>query len=103
MKYRSNFNVLDPIKLANKELRFSDPPVYMIKSPIATQANATSANGCHCDHRYGSAAPCHVLTETIRHRTWDPFRSETSSFTVHRKAGVTPTNTYLGGALRFEP
>jgi hypothetical protein len=30
MKYRSNFNVLDLIKLANKELRPSDPPVYMI-------------------------------------------------------------------------
>ena len=30
MKYRSNFNVLDLIKLANEELRPSDPPVYMI-------------------------------------------------------------------------
>jgi hypothetical protein len=30
MKYRSNFNVLDLIRLANKELRPSDPPVYMI-------------------------------------------------------------------------
>ena len=30
MKYRSNFNVLDLIKLANKELRPSDTPVYMI-------------------------------------------------------------------------
>jgi integrase len=28
--YRSNFNVLDLIKLANKELRPSDPPVSMI-------------------------------------------------------------------------
>jgi hypothetical protein len=28
MKYRSNFNVLDLIKLANKELRPSDTPVY---------------------------------------------------------------------------
>ena len=30
MKYRSNFNVLDLIKQANKELRPSDPPVYMV-------------------------------------------------------------------------
>jgi len=30
MKYRSDFNVLDLIKQANKELRPSDPPVYMI-------------------------------------------------------------------------
>jgi integrase len=30
MKYRSNFNVLDLIKLANKELRPSDPPLYMV-------------------------------------------------------------------------
>jgi len=30
MKYRSNFNVLDLIKLANKELKPSDTPVYMI-------------------------------------------------------------------------
>jgi len=30
MKYRSNFNVLELIKLANKELRLSDPPVYLI-------------------------------------------------------------------------
>ena len=30
MKYRSNFNVLDLVKLANKELRPSDTPVYMI-------------------------------------------------------------------------
>jgi hypothetical protein len=32
MKYRSNFNVLDLIKLANKELRPSDPPVYFRSS-----------------------------------------------------------------------
>ena len=30
MKYRSNFNVLELIKLANKELRLSDPPGYLI-------------------------------------------------------------------------
>jgi integrase len=30
MKYRSNFNAIDLIKLANTELRPSDPPVYMI-------------------------------------------------------------------------
>jgi integrase len=30
MKYRSNFNVLNLIKLANKELRPSDPAAYMI-------------------------------------------------------------------------
>jgi integrase len=30
VKYRSNFNVLDLIKLANKELRPSDTPAYMI-------------------------------------------------------------------------
>jgi len=30
MKYRSNFNVIDLIKLANKELRPSDPAAYMI-------------------------------------------------------------------------
>jgi hypothetical protein len=30
MKYRSNFNVLELIKLANKELRLTDPPVYLI-------------------------------------------------------------------------
>jgi hypothetical protein len=30
MKYRSNFNVLDLIKLANKKLRSSDPPIYII-------------------------------------------------------------------------
>jgi hypothetical protein len=38
MKYRSNFNVLDLIKLANKELRPSDPPVCMIASNCEKQA-----------------------------------------------------------------
>jgi hypothetical protein len=41
MKYRSNFNVLNLIKLANKELRPSDPSVYMI-SLLAVAAGLRS-------------------------------------------------------------